>query len=40
MEPTVIVSINVHENLSFLEKQIEKLLQRTVQSHGASATIW
>ena len=33
MEPTIIVSINVHENLSFLEKQIENIRTHLLIPH-------
>ena len=33
MEPTIIVSINVHENLSFLEKQIENIKTHLLLPH-------
>ena len=33
MEPTIIVSINVHENLSFLEKQIENIKNHLLIPH-------
>ena len=36
MEPTIIVSINVHENLSFLEKQIENIKRHLLIPHRVS----